>query len=173
MMLPLFLALALSSNCQPIATGSLLVGTAKSADPDFARSVVLLIHYDSASALGLMLNKPTSVPVTDVLAEATGQSATVYAGGPIMIGVRGLLRSKSPPYFSVISNKSQLLRLISQSAPPSSFRIYAGYVGWTAAQLQSEIARGLWKVLPANAGTVFDPHPNTLWQNLKLRNYQH
>ena len=72
---------AQSANSQQLATGSLLVATPKSRDPDFARTVVLLIHYDSEAAIGLMLNRPTSVPVSEVLPEAKGGSVTVYAGG--------------------------------------------------------------------------------------------
>jgi putative transcriptional regulator len=48
-------------------------------------------------------------------------------------------------------------------------RIYAGYTGWTAQQLRSEVEQGLWRVLPANIGAVFDPHPETLWQRLQSR----
>jgi len=156
--LTLILALGLSANSQQLATGNLLLATAKSTDPDFARSVVLLIRYDSESAIGLMLNKPTNIPISEVLPEAKGKPITVYAGGPVSIGVRGLVRTKSAPFFSVITNKPELLKLISSGAAASSFRIYAGYVGWTAAQLQSEVARGLWKVMPANARMVFDEH---------------
>jgi putative transcriptional regulator len=163
--LPLLLALiALSINPQPLATGALLVATTKSHDPDFARSVVVLIRYDSESAIGLMLNKPTSAPITDVLPEASGKSITVFAGGPVTIGVRGLLRSKASPYFTVVSNRTELLKIIASGQPP--IRIYAGYTGWTAAQLQSEVARGLWKMFPPNPDTVFDPHPETLWRRL-------
>jgi putative transcriptional regulator len=153
---------------QPLATGNLLVATRESRDPDFARSVVLLIHYDSESAIGLMLNKPTTVPISDVLPDAKGKSITVFAGGPITLGVRGLLRSKAPPFFTVISNRTDLLRLISRGLPPNAFRIYAGYTGWTAQQLQNEIARRLWKVLPPTPATVFYPHPETLWPGLRL-----
>lgn len=151
----LVLALAGSANSQPLAAGKLLLATAKSHDPDFTRSLVLLIHYDSESAIGLMLNKPTTVPISEILPEANGKSVTVYAGGPVSIGVRGLLRSKSPPFFSVVSNRLQILKLISGGAPPSSFRIYAGYTGWTTQQLQSEVARGLWRVMPANPGILW------------------
>ena len=105
----LVLALAGSANSQPLAAGKLLLATAKSHDPDFTRSLVLLIHYDSESAIGLMLNKPTTVPISEILPEANGKSVTVYAGGPVSIGVRGLLRSKSPPFFSVVSNRLQIL----------------------------------------------------------------
>ncbi len=142
-------------NGANLGIGALLVATAKSNDPDFARSVILLIHYDSESALGLMLNKPTAVPISEVLPDAKGKSITVYAGGPIAIGVRGLVRSKAPPFFSVITNKAELLRRIASGEPSRTFRIYAGYTGWTARQLQDEVRRGLWKVLPADTGTLW------------------
>ncbi len=148
----LLLLLALSANCQQLATGKLLVATAKSHDPDFAGSVVVLIHYDAQSAIGLMLNKPTPIPITDLLPEAKGQAVTVYAGGPVAIGVRALVRTKAPPSFSVVTEKADLLKLISTSA---TFRIYAGYAGWTGPQLQSEVSRGLWKVLPPSSATLW------------------
>ncbi len=142
-----------------------MLATAKSHDPDLADSVVLLIRYDSESAIGLMLNKLTRVPIGEVLPDLKGKSITVFAGGPVTIGVRGLLRSQAPPFFSVVSNKAELLGML-ETKP---VRIYAGYTGWTAQQLQSEVERGLWKVLPANIGAVFDPHPETLWQRLRSR----
>ena len=162
----ILLALTRSANCQQLAAGNLLIATANSHDPDFAQTVILLIHSDSESALGLILNKPTTLPITDVLPEAPRGSVTVFAGGPITLGVRGLLRSQSPPLFSVITNKSQILGIISRSPSPVSFRLYAGYTGWTASQLESEIARGLWKVLPPNVESAFDPHPGVLWRRL-------
>lgn len=167
LILPLCFAwLALGAHCQQLASGSLLVATDQSHDADFAHSVVLLIRFDPQSAVGLILNKLTDVPLSQVLPEARGKSTIVYAGGPLMIGVRGLVRSPSPPYFTVITKMPRLLRLISDGTQPSSFRIYAGYVGWTTPQLQSEVARGLWKVLPANPNAAFDPHPETLWARL-------
>jgi putative transcriptional regulator len=110
-----------------------------------------------------MLNKPTTVPISDVLPEAKGKSVIVYAGGPVPIGVRALVRTNSVPFFAVVTGKAELLKLLSGSAP---FRVYAGYTGWTAQQLQSEVSRGLWKVLPANVETIFDRHPETLWVRL-------
>jgi putative transcriptional regulator len=161
--------LAVSASAQQLSTGALLVATAKSHDPDFVRSVIVLIRYDSDSAIGLMLNKPTNASISDLLPEAKGKSVTVYAGGPVTIGVRGLVRTKSSPFFSVITNRAELLKRIVNGEPPSSFRIYAGYVGWTARQLQSEVALGLWKVLSANTGAVFDPNVETLWQRFDER----
>ena len=164
--LVILLALAVSANSQPVATGNLLLATSNSHDPDFAQTVILLIHSDPESALGLILNKPTNLPVTDVLPEAKHGSVTVFAGGPITVGIRGLVPSQHPPYFSVITNKSQILGLISRRPSSISFRLYAGYTGWTSRQLEGEVARGLWKVLPANGNLAFDPRPHTLWRRL-------
>jgi putative transcriptional regulator len=135
-----------------------LVAPEKSHDPDFAHSVVVLIKSNAEAAVGLMLNKPTEIPIGDLLPEAKGRRIVVYAGGPVTIGVRGLVRTKSAPYFRLVTNRSELLALIARGAPPSEFRLFAGYVGWTASQLQSEVERGLWKVLSANPGLTFDLH---------------
>lgn len=157
-------AFAVAAQAQHLAPGSLLVASTKSHDPDFARSTVLLIEYDGRSAVGLMLNKPTDISASELLPQLKGKPLVVYAGGPVAIGIRGLLRSPSAPFFRVVTNKSELLQLISRGTPSSSFRLYAGYVGWTAAQLQSEISRGLWKVVAGSSGAIFgtpDPraHP--------------
>jgi putative transcriptional regulator len=165
-LLALALALVMSANSQPIPAGSLLEATAKSHDYDFLQSVVLVIHSDSQSALGLMLNKPTAVPISEVLPEIKDKTVTVYAGGPIAIGVRGLVRTKTAPFFSIVVNRPELLKLLSRD--PHSVRIYAGCAGWTARQLESEVGRGLWRPLPANADVVFDLHPETLWRRLTL-----
>jgi putative transcriptional regulator len=166
LLLTLLAASAQWAQSQQLESGKILVATAKSHDPDFARSVVVLIRYDSESAIGLMLNKPTPVPIAEVLPEAKGKSVTVFAGGPVEIGVRGLLRRKGPPFFTVVSNKSELLTELSKLPASGELRIYAGSVGWTARQLQSEVARGLWTVTQPSAATLFDPHPETLWSRL-------
>ena len=127
--------------------------------------MVLLIRYDRESAIGLMLNRPTSIPITEILPDAKGKSVRVFAGGPVTIGVRGLLQSQAAPFFTVVSNKTELLRMI-ETKP---VRIYAGYVGWTGQQLQSEVERSLWTVRPVGATSLFDPHPETLWRRLRSR----
>jgi putative transcriptional regulator len=149
------IGLARCAQAEDLAVGDLLVATEKSHDPDFTHSVVALTQYDRESAVGLMLGKPTDIPITDLLPEAKGRLVVVYAGGPLAIGVRGLVRTKSVPYFRVVTERAELLRLIARGMPASEFRVYAGYVGWTAQQLQSEVARGLWRVEAADAKTIF------------------
>lgn len=138
-----------------LGPGAVLVATEKSHDPDFAHSVVVLTQYDGESAIGLMLGRPTDIPIAEVLPEAKGRHVVVYAGGPLAIGVRGLVRTKIAPYFRVVSGRAELLPLIARGMPASEFRVYAGYVGWTARQLQNEVERGLWKVGGADAQAIF------------------
>jgi putative transcriptional regulator len=136
---------------QQPSVGKLLVATLKSHDPDLSRSVVLLIQYDRSGAIGLILNHPTKTET--------------YFGGPIPIGVRALIRSRTRPeqadaVFPGVWISSQIEKRVGVS------RVYAGYVGWSADQLADEISRALWRILPPGAGVVFDPNPATLWSRL-------
>ena len=142
-------------------------------DADFEHSVILLIRYDSQSAVGLFTHRPSDVPVSEVYPELKSP-ITFFIGGPITIGVRALLRSHAAPnpaqrLFAdvfLITKKPLLTKLITDRTPASVFRVYAGSCGWTAAQLQDEVRRGLWSARPPDAAAAFDPHPETLWQRL-------
>lgn len=169
-------------HSEELGAGNLLVASVKSHDQDLARTVILLIHYDQQGAIGLIVNRRSNVPLSEVFPEMKAGSITVYAGGPVTIGIRALLRSRSKPEqavhvfadVSVISNKPLLEKLVAAGTPSSSFRVYAGYTGWSAEQLKSEIALGLWHVLPGDAGAVFDPNPEMVWPRLigRLRHVQ-
>jgi putative AlgH/UPF0301 family transcriptional regulator len=140
-MVPLF-ALAL---LQQPPVGRILVATEKSHDADLTKSVVLVIHSDSAGVMGLILNRPR------------GKS---YFGGPIPLGQRALVRSAE-------AEKILPGVYLSATAKDPGARIYIGYVGWSPQQLADEISRGLWRTVRGEASTVFDPHPDTLWQRLR------
>lgn len=133
-----------------LARGQILIATAASHDPDFAQSVILLVHNGPDGAVGLMLNRPTRVTGT-------------YQGGPLEIGVNGLLKTGNA--FRVVTDAAEIKRRAATDTP-AVFRVYAGQCGWTAEQLQDEMKRGLWRQIPASAATVFDGHPETLWRRL-------
>ncbi len=168
-LLPMWAAIA-----QDLAGGKILVASRASRDADFAKSVVLLVRYDRQSAMGLIINRPTSVPLSEVFPDFKNGQIKVYAGGPVTTGIRALYRSRTKPVeavvvltdLSMISKKTLLGELAAAGAPPSRFRVYAGYSGWTSAELKNEVSSGLWKVVPGDAGRVFDAHPETLWSRL-------
>jgi len=138
----------------PGLTGKLLVATNKSHDPELGRTVILLIHDDANGAIGLVLNRPVA-----------GSKPPMWSGGPIPLEVRTLVRSRVPPRDAEhIFGDVYLLR--KEPASNQAARVYAGYAGWAPHQLNDEIVRGLWKILPGDAKAVFDPNPATLWSRL-------
>lgn len=181
----LCLLLAGAAWAQDLAVGKILVATRKSRDADLARAVVLLARYDRQSAIGLIVNHPTNVPLSEVFPEFKSGRVKVFAGGPVTTGIRALYRSRTRPGdavrifadVSMISNKTLLGEMAAAGPPATRFRVYAGYTGWTGAELMNEAARGLWQVIPGDSEAVFDAHPATLWSrliaNLSLQNQKH
>ena len=153
----LLLALALGQQigtANPPAVGRILVATAKSRDPDLAKSVILVIHSDRDGVMGLILNRP--------------RGKSVYFGGPIALGARALFRSPTKPADAERILGGVYMVSKESSVPKAAIvRVYAGYVGWSAQQLTDEVSRGLWKIVPGGAAIVFDRHPETLWQRVR------
>ncbi len=139
--------------------GSLLVATPILIDPHFYRTVVLVIQHDDDGCVGLVLNRPTTEPVVDHLAEWADHVQTpsyVYYGGPVdpevAIGL-GLSPEGMPtgvPGLSLID----LAQPPTGSGPP--VRIYSGYSGWGSDQLEGEIEGGSWYVVQASPDDPFD-----------------
>ena len=159
---------------QEIAVGKILVASRKSHDPDFAETVILLVRHDQQASIGLFVNRPLNVPLSEVYPDLKGAQLKLYAGGPLTVGIRALYRSRAKPAEAVhilddvfmISTKTTLGKLVANETPSSVFRVYAGYTGWSGGQLNDEVGRGLWHILAGDAGVVFDPHPETVWSRL-------
>jgi putative transcriptional regulator len=174
------LVVAALSAAQDLSVGRILAASRKSHDAGFAQSVVLLVRHDRQATIGLFLNRPLNIPVSEVYPDLKGGQLKMYAGGPLTIGVRALYRSRVKPPgaasifadVSMISTKTLLGQMIETHPPSTMFRVYAGYTGWSPGQLQDEVARGLWHVIAGDASMVFDPHPDTLWVRL-LQNAEH
>jgi putative transcriptional regulator len=155
------------------AAGQLLIATSASRDPDFARSVVLLVRSDGAGAVGVFLNRSTSVPLAKVFPGFDPSSnARVFQGGPLRIGVNALVRASPAPAGAarviagvyLVSDQGAIQRLAARG--DVTLRVYLGQCGWTAAQLQDEIRRGLWRIAAGTAEVVFDARPETLWERI-------
>ena len=159
---------------QDISVGKILVASRKSHDADFAETVILLVRHDRQASIGLFVNRPLSIPLSEVYPELKGAQLKLYAGGPVTVGIRALYRSRAHPAgttsvlpdVSMISTKTLLGKLAAADTPSSAFRVYAGYTGWSPGQLQDEVVRGLWHVFTGDAGVVFDPHPETMWSRM-------
>jgi len=161
-------------NPQDLGVGKLLVASRSLSDPDFAGTVVLLVRYDEKGALGLILNRRTDVPLSRVLdlEAAKDRSDPVYLGGPVgPSAVFALFKSsakmeKAENIFGgvyLISDKALFEQTISARPDPGVFHVYLGYAGWTQDQLRTEAQLGAWFVFPADAATVFNSDPDSLW----------
>jgi putative transcriptional regulator len=156
----------------------LLVASRDLADPNFAETVILLVHYDTEGAVGLMLNRRTDLPISRVLAQlktAKDLPDPVYMGGPVDTPtVFALLRSTNkvegaePVFGDVnwVTTKAALEKTISSRPDPDVFHVYLGYAGWTNDQLRTEVRLGSWFIFQADDQTVFNANPDFLWRQM-------
>jgi putative transcriptional regulator len=164
-------------------TGRLLVATPVLTDPNFARAVVLLLDHDEQGALGVVLNRPTSVEVSDVLdgwAELAGSPRVVFQGGPVgldsALAVAVVPGEPGPQEPLGWRRVHGAIGLVDLEAPPQvlagelgALRVFAGYAGWTPGQLEREIAEGAWCLVDAEPGDISCPDPERLWRAVLRR----
>ena len=167
-----------SKNAKDLGAGKLLVASRDLADPNFVETVVLLVHYDAEGVVGLVLNRRTDVPLSRVLEglkAAKDRSDPVYLGGPVEApAVFALLQSPTKVEGAehifggvyLISTKTLFEQTISTRPDPGAFHVYLGYAGWTNAQLRKEVEMGAWFIFQADAGTVFNANPDSLWPKM-------
>ncbi|WP_017624990.1 YqgE/AlgH family protein [Nocardiopsis chromatogenes] len=170
-------------------TGRLLVAAPALEDPHFRRTVVLVVDDDAEGALGVVVNRPSRLPVAEVLADWGGFASdppVMFAGGPVgegaglALGVPG--GAEEPLGWRPLESPAdgppapEGLGVIDLDAPPQilggalgRFRVFAGYAGWSEGQLGAEIEEGAWYVLPALAEDVFSADPGTLWARVLRR----
>lgn len=164
------------------AAGRLLVATPIIDEPTFARSVVLLLDHDEDGSLGVVLNRPTDLDVEGVLPawrELVTGDPMVFDGGPVgrdsALGLASVpgRESHEPTGFRRVTGS---LGLVDLDVPPAviapevaAMRIYAGYAGWDAGQLDDEIDEGAWFVVAAEAADAFTADPAGLWRAVLRR----
>ena len=158
--------------------GVFLVAKPGMADPRFQRSVVLVLAHSDKGTLGLIINRPTEVPLSRVLPdlqEPDAERHALFFGGPVgMDMLIFLMRSGAPPeharhvmtdvYFSV--DRDTLEQLLTKHKARSELRLYIGHSGWGPGQLAAEIARGDWLLARADSATVFEKDLQTIWPQL-------
>jgi putative transcriptional regulator len=161
-----------------LAKGKLLVAHRGLHDPNFSRTVILLVRFGERGTSGFVINRPTPVALSEMEPGLEGQDegqSFVFDGGPVARGVlQALVRSDTTPpeaipvLDGIYYGKDPLLVqwLFGEGRAKASFRTYAGYAGWAPGQLESEVSRGDWYVVSADAEMLFDAEPETLWRRL-------
>lgn len=154
----------------------LLLAMPQLADPNFARSVVLMIEHGDNGSFGLVINQPSPIRAAELLDSMSvpwggDPEAVVWSGGPVGRTTGWVLHeplaAPRPGTAAVgpglaLSTSSERLRDIA-SAPPRRIRLLLGYAGWGKGQLASEMARGSWIHAEADPALIFEAPAEEMW----------
>ncbi|HEX5474379.1 MAG TPA: YqgE/AlgH family protein [Vicinamibacterales bacterium] len=154
---------------------ALLLSMPQLLDPNFARTVVLLCEYGTAGAFGLILNRPTEFPATDMVQldppVEEGNGLPLWMGGPvepqrgwILVGEEPDAEFKTIRDGLYLSTSPLLLRHVLQSRPAPRARVLAGYAAWGPGQLDEELAASAWLMSDIDLGLIFEVAPSTMWE---------
>jgi len=181
----LLLLVPLAVAAQGAGRGSiLLVAKPGLPDPRFAQTVVLVTRTPERQTLGVILNRPLPVRLAELVSEpelARNYAGPVFFGGPVLERTLvALFRSPGEPpapafriadgvWLSI--HPGNVERLLRGAGPgsPDEYRVYAGFSAWAPEQLESEIERDSWYVLPLSADVLFRADPAGLWEELLER----
>jgi|TARA_B100002003_G_scaffold48714_1_gene43864 putative transcriptional regulator len=167
---------------KPLSQGVFLVATHDLGGSYFSNSVILLAEYSHKGALGIIINRSSDIPLSEVLPhfkELKKDLGTLFIGGPVArFSPILLLRTEREikNAHRIFDNTSystgirSIMDFILNKNSKYRVRVYAGYAAWYAGQLESEVARGSWIVTKADQYTIFDKDPETIWDDLSRGN---
>lgn len=159
--------------------GRMLVAAPMLVDPNFHRTVVLVLEHSGEGALGVVLNRPSGLDVAEILqgwAEVVAPPTLVFHGGPVSTdSALGLVRTTGKDVMGVrrLPNGIALVdldtpaELVAEAV--QSMRVFAGYAGWSAGQLDAEIDEGAWFVVDALPEDAFTTEPDGMWRRVLRR----
>lgn len=156
--------------------GKLLVSSPALYDPNFRRTVVLVTHHDEGGAMGLVLNRPAEVPVAEAapqLSDLVEEDDPVLVGGPVSPEALMVLAEFDDPDAAAATVFGDV-GFVPADAEPDDLetrraRVFAGYSGWGAGQLEAELEEGSWLVVDADPGDAFAAEPEELWGDVLKR----
>jgi putative transcriptional regulator len=165
---------------EPSLKGQLLVANPLLPDPNFDRTVVLVLAHEDEGALGLVLNRPSDTDIDAPLPRwerLAAEPPVVFVGGPVAPGAAICLARVPEGRLSEgwIPLLGELGTLDLEQDPDEltigveAIRIFAGYSGWGPGQLEQEIDVGAWFVLPANSDDPMSDDPEQLWKRVLRR----
>lgn len=182
-LLALLLCIAplLPRAAEPAGDNSVLLVAAEAMkDPRFRQTVVLVTrHGRSRSTIGVIVNRSLAIPLDRVFPrEAQAAAHRLHYGGPVASGqIVFLLRADAAPTDAIAvgkrlflgSHRGSLLQLLGAPTPATQLRVFDGFASWAPYQLESEIARGDWHVLPLDEDAVLDTPLDEIWPKLLSR----
>ena len=158
--------------------GRLLVAKEQLADPRFRDRVILLIQHDAQGSAGLVVNRPSRLLLSTLLPEGSslaGQGMVLSYGGPVepqTLLALVKVRSHPPEPADEVTDNLYVTGVGILDEWPGyadevvACRAFVGYTGWAPGQLDAEMQRGDWAVLPADEQSVFAAEGVRLWERL-------
>jgi putative transcriptional regulator len=163
------------------AKGRLLVAREGLADPNFSRTVVLLLDYGEFGASGVVLNRPSPFRLEQLLPDLDWSALAgepIYFGGPVAVTRAVMLfatdrqHAQESPVVGAVHvgwDLELLARMVTEPEKSDRFRVFAGHAGWAAGQLEAEIEQRGWYVFPATEADIFSEGGEQLWESFIRR----
>lgn len=167
-------------TAMPTTAGQLLVATPRLLDPNFFRAVLVVLDHDEDGAMGVVINRPSELPLSAVLpawGDAVAEPQLLFSGGPVAPEAAlavGVPTTSSPdtgfrqlaPSFGLVDLDQEPQRLLPDLV---GLRVFSGYAGWGPGQLEAEIGEGAWYVVPVAPTDLLNPVPDALWRTVLRR----
>lgn len=152
-------------------TGHFLIAMPTMADPYFARSVTYICEHGPQGAMGIVINRPTDMKLDDLCNQINIQldrpeirQTPVHFGGPVQIE-RGFVLHQPVGHWNstiavtgdtALTTSKDILEAVAHGAGPAKMLVTLGYAGWSAGQLEQELAQNAWLTVPAQDSIIFD-----------------
>ena len=157
--------------------GKLLVASPALLDPNFARSVVLITEHTDEGAMGVVLNRPSETEVGELAPELAPvvDGEPIYIGGPVQPNALVVLAEFSDPEAAAWIVAADVGFVAADTVGDRleesvrRGRVYAGYSGWGAGQLEAELEEDAWIVEAPLPAELFPDDPEALWQGVLER----
>lgn len=166
------------SEVEP-ASGTFLIAEPFLEDPGFSRTVIFLCEHGAYGTLGFVLNRPSTNSVDMLLPELDFPGVKIFNGGPVQTDSIQILH-QMPEYLSGVevvpgvfwgASYDELVSLskLGIKIPPSKIRMFRGYSGWDAGQLENELNYNSWFIAPADKELIFETDSKKTWvESLKF-----
>ena len=164
--------------------GQCLVSAPHLRESNFFKTVVLIVEHGAQGAMGLVLNRPSTILVSNALAkhfELPNTGDLVYMGGPVepaallvLHNAEDIAGDDAPVCPGVYIGSSpeafeEVIRRVGLEDHSLNFRIYSGCAGWSPGQLEQEVARGDWHVVPPLQNIVYHEDPYSVYEQMQRR----
>ena len=159
--------------------GRLLIASPTLGDPNFERTVILMIEHGDEGALGVVLNRPSGLAVDEVLpqwATLAAEPGVMFLGGPVQPNAviclgrtddaaGGVVTETAVPGIGLVDLEGDPL----DASPDLTLRCFAGYAGWDGGQLEEELDQGAWFVVEPEIDDAFSGDAESLWRAVLAR----